>query len=285
MASQKRPQPGTLPASWYAGNASPEGRTDFQIHAYNEDFYVLRQAAFTNYEKPFLYLIFGQDKAILFDTGAGKANVADAVNGIVRMWLRNHKRVSIPLIVAHSHAHGDHVAGDPQFADRPGITLVGRDTASVRAFFGIAHWPSDVASYDLGDRILDILPIPGHEASSIAVYDRRTHILLTGDTFYPGRLYVRDGKAFTASIQRLVDFSATHSVAHFLGTHIEQSSTPFKDYPVGTIDQPSEHALELTHTDLLEMNAALGMMDGNVTRKAFSSLTICQLPDESRTLR
>ncbi|MEP6779402.1 MAG: MBL fold metallo-hydrolase [Gemmatimonadaceae bacterium] len=274
MSAEKKPEPGTFPQSWYAGTADRAGRPDFQIHAYNDDFYILRQAAFTNYEKPFLYLIFGNDKAILFDTGAGKADVAGAVQGVIQTWLKKHKRTGIPLIVAHSHAHGDHVAGDAQFANRTGITLVGKDTAAVRAFFGIQHWPAEMVTYDLGNRTLDIFPIPGHEASSIAVYDRRTHILLTGDTFYPGRLYVRDGKAFTASIQRLVDFSATHNVSHFLGTHVEQSSTPFKDYVVGTVDQPNEHVLELTRADLLEMNNALRVMNGTVVRKAFANLTI-----------
>ena len=43
--------------------------------------------------------------------------------------------------------------------------------------------------------------------ASIALYDRRTGLLLTGDTLYPGRLYVRDGPAFAASIQRLVAFT------------------------------------------------------------------------------
>ena len=55
------------------------GRAEFQVHAYNDDFYILRQAAYTNYEKPFLYLLFGNDRAILFDTGAGKVNVPAAV--------------------------------------------------------------------------------------------------------------------------------------------------------------------------------------------------------------
>lgn len=29
----------------------------------------------TNYEKPFLYLVFGEDKAFLQDTGAGEADI------------------------------------------------------------------------------------------------------------------------------------------------------------------------------------------------------------------
>jgi hydroxyacylglutathione hydrolase len=267
-------QPGTFPDSWYAGGKDGTGRSQFQVHAYNNDFYILRQAAYTNYEKPFLYLLFGNDRAILFDTGAGGVDVAHAVNIVIAAWLKRTGRDSIPLVVAHSHAHGDHIAGDAQFANRPGVTLVGKDTASVRAFFGIAEWPAGSATYDLGNRVLDILPIPGHEASSIAVYDRQTRIMLTGDTFYPGRLYVRDGVAFTNSIQRLVDFSATHPVSHFLGTHIEQSATPFTDYEVGTVDQPNEHVLQLSRAQLLELNDALKAMNGKVVRKLLPSLTV-----------
>ena len=49
---------------------------DWQIHQYNEDFYILRQSGCTHYEKPFLYLLFGKDKALLEDTGAGKSDAA-----------------------------------------------------------------------------------------------------------------------------------------------------------------------------------------------------------------
>src|ERR1700710_2702493 len=96
---------GVLPASWYAGDSSCAGRPDFQVHAYNEDFYILRQAACTNYEKPFLYLLFGTDRALLLDTGAGKVDVAGTVTSVVDAWLRRHGRSSIQLVVAHSHAH------------------------------------------------------------------------------------------------------------------------------------------------------------------------------------
>jgi hydroxyacylglutathione hydrolase len=273
-ASSVRVETGVLPASWYAGGADCVGRPDFQVHRYNADFYILRQAACKNFEKPFLYLLFGSDRALLLDTGAGKVDVAGAVDRIVAAWLTEHRRSSIDLIVAHSHGHGDHVAGDSQFVRRPGVTLVGRDTASVRTFFGIQHWPDDMATYDLGHRLIDVIPIPGHQAASIALYDRRTAILLTGDTFYPGRLYVRDSAAFVRSIHRLVEFSRDKPVTHLLGTHIENARTPFQDYPVGTVDQPDEHVLELSRTQLLELDDTLQRMRGNVVRTVMRDFTV-----------
>jgi glyoxylase-like metal-dependent hydrolase (beta-lactamase superfamily II) len=55
-------------------------------------------------------------------------------------------------VVAHTHAHGDHVAGDGQFADRPATTVVGTQGESVRSSFGFAHWPGDSVTFDLGGR-------------------------------------------------------------------------------------------------------------------------------------
>lgn len=60
----------------------------------------------------------------------------------------------------------------------------------MKPFFGIAHWPEEIVPYDLGGRVLDIISIPGHDVNSIAVYDRQTGVLLTGDSLYPGRVYV-----------------------------------------------------------------------------------------------
>jgi glyoxylase-like metal-dependent hydrolase (beta-lactamase superfamily II) len=267
-------EPGTLAPSWYAGGADCGGAPRFVVHAYNPDFYILRQPACTSYEKPFLYLIFGNERALLLDSGAGGADVVTPVDTIVNAWMTRHRRASTNLIVAHSHAHGDHVAGDSLFARRRNTTVVGRDTASVRAFFRIAQWPVDSGGIDLGGRVLDVLPIPGHQAASIAVYDRRTGVLLTGDTFYPGRLYVRDTAAFARSIDRLTAFSRTHRVTHMLGAHVENTSTPSVDYPVGTVDQPAEHALSLGRTELVTLDSAVRAMRGHMTRTVLRDVTV-----------
>jgi len=265
---------GRLVDDWYAGGADCGGRPAFRVAAYNADFVILRQPACTNYEKPFLYLIFGRDRALLFDTGAPTIDVATPVDTLLRQWLARHGKSSVDLVVAHSHAHGDHVAGDSQFVNRAGTTVVGRDTASVRAFFGIARWPTDIGTIDLGDRLIDVIPIPGHQPASIALYDRRTGIMLTGDTFYPGRLYVRDTAAYAASIDRLAQFVRGHHVTHMLGAHVEQSKAPHADYPVGTKDQPNEHGLDLTPAQLFELDSAVQSMRGRFRRVLLRDVTI-----------
>jgi glyoxylase-like metal-dependent hydrolase (beta-lactamase superfamily II) len=92
------------------------------------------------------------------------------------------------------------------------------------------------------------------------MYDRRTGILLTGDTVYPGRLYVADFEAFKTSIHRLAAFTADKPIAQVLGNHIEQTSTPFVDYPVRTKYQPEEHELALSAGSILELDRALQAM-------------------------
>src|SRR5437667_12301746 len=66
---------GTLPASWTTAASCPEMPV-FRTHAYNDDFVILRQSGCTNFEKPFLYLLFGARAALLVDTGAEMADVA-----------------------------------------------------------------------------------------------------------------------------------------------------------------------------------------------------------------
>ncbi|MEO8622646.1 MAG: serine hydrolase [bacterium] len=280
-ASAQAPQPdgaglerGTLRASWAESSEGCDGRPHFQLHEYNADLYILRQSGCTNYEKPFLYLLFGNGKALLLDTGAKGADVAGAVRDALRRWADHHDGRVPALIVAHSHAHGDHIAGGEQLGALKNTTVVGTTPEAVAAFFGIQNWPTGTATFDLGGRTLDIIPIPGHEKSSIALYDRRTGLLLTGDTMYPGRLYVSDANAFTQSAKRLAAFAADHPIAHVLGAHIEQARTAFLDYPVGTKFQPDEHALELARGHLLELDASLSQMNGVVVRRAMPDFTV-----------
>jgi hydroxyacylglutathione hydrolase len=235
-------QTGSLPLTWTPGTGNCLEEPDWQVHEYNEDFYVLRQSGCTHYEKPFLYLIFGEGKALLLDTGAGSPNTAAFVSGL----MAKRGRADWELIVAHSHGHRDHTAGDVGFAAMPKAKVIAPKVEELKAALGIANWPVDAGSLDLGGRVVDAIPIPGHDDVSVAFYDRKTGVLLTGDSMYPGRLYVSKWKEFSESVHRLVEFTRTRPVAHVLGTHVEQTRTPFRDYPTGTTFQPGEHVLALS---------------------------------------
>ena len=233
------------------------------MQRYDANTWILRESMCTNFEGPFLYLMFGQDKAMLEDTGAGPIDLTPTVDTIVSQWLSENGKTSIPLVVVNSHAHGDHVSGNSQMAARANTTLVGTSVTEVQSFFGIASWPTDVAHYDLGGRVIDVIPIPGHQTAHIALYDHGTGNLLTGDTLYPGRLYISDFAAYQASTQRLVDFTSDKSVCHVLGTHIEMTNTAGQDFAYQSTYHPNEHLLPLTRNHLVELNSAVQAMGTN----------------------
>ena len=265
---------GQLPAHWATGGPNCAEMQDWEVHAYNRDFYVMRESGCTNYEKPFLYLIFGRERALLLDTGAGGAKTSDMVRQVMGRWLAQQKRASLPLLVTHSHGHGDHTEGDAQFRGKAGVRFVEPTVQGAQAAFGIQQWPASTGQVDLGERVLDVIPLPGHQEAALALYDRRTGILLTGDSLYPGRLYVYDWPVFTESVHRLVKFTDGKIVTHVWGCHIEEARQPYLDYKVGTAYQPDEHSLDLGRGELLELDAALQKSGGTEARMAFRDFTI-----------
>jgi len=284
------PAGGDLEVRWIHGSPIARRNTDapIQIHAYNSHTFILRQNKAVHYEAPFVYLFCGNDRALLLDTGAtadpALFPLRDTVEGIVRDWLTEHPRDNYELVVAHTHAHGDHIAGDPQLDGRPNTTVVAPDLASVREYFGITDWPEEIVTFDLGGRVLDIFGVPGHHDASIAIYDRWTGFLLTGDTVYPGRLYVKDFTAFAASIARLIAFAESHPVSHVMGCHIEMTRAPGRDYPITTTYQPNEPALQMT----LEQLKAVGAATATATRPGvhrFDDFVIFNGPCKGAVLR
>lgn len=273
---------GTLPKTWRTGGPNCLEAPEWEIHEYNSDFFILRESGCVNYEKPFLYLLFGRDKCFLIDTGAGQTSVAGTVSGLIDKWAAQNHRDPPPLIVGHSHSHDDHTAGDSQFKERPSTTMVPLTVTGTAQFFGMKHWPEDVGALDLGGRMLDVLAIPGHDVLSLAYYDRQTGVLFTGDSVYSGRLYVRDFPAFVASTQRMVRFTESKIVTHLLGCHIEQTRTAYLDYKIGTQYQPDEHSLELSRGSLLELNDALSHMQ-KPDRLALRDMTIWPVNEKAET--
>jgi glyoxylase-like metal-dependent hydrolase (beta-lactamase superfamily II) len=259
-AAQAAPAAKPLFQPWINGTTASEPK--MQVQRYDGDTYVIRQSVHTNYEAPFLYLLFGNDRVLLLDSGAGGLEVRPTIDRVIAEWLAEHHRKSIPLVVAHSHSHGDHHQGDSEFEARPDTVVVGLAPTDVATFFHVANWPTEVVKYDLGGRVLDIVPTPGHQFAHIMVFDERTRLLLSGDTLYPGRLYVPANQfgSFRDSIDRVAAFTKDRHVSHILGAHIEMTLTPGKDYAKAAPVHADEHLLELPYSVLTELQAAVDKM-------------------------
>jgi hydroxyacylglutathione hydrolase len=194
----------------------------------------------------------------------------DAVNNIVQ----GKNKKPIPLVIAHTHSHGDHHAADAQFSTRPNTTIVGLQIEDIKKYFGMTQWPEGMVTIDLGGRVLDVVAIPGHHISSIAFYDRSSKLLLAGDTFYPGRLYVDDWVAFKKSVGRLYDFALHHEIEYIVGAHIEMSMSAEVDYPTGSTYHPEEQRLPLTVEELGELNASLKTTTDQPERMVFKKFIV-----------
>jgi glyoxylase-like metal-dependent hydrolase (beta-lactamase superfamily II) len=231
------------------GDGTAADEPPVQVHALDPHTFVLRQSLRTDAEAPFVFLLLGNTEALLIDSGA----TADAavwplratVDRILEQWLAGNPRSPYRLTLAHSHSHGDHILGDIQFADRTDTTVVRPDLDGVREFFGFDRWPDQAVTVDLGGRVVSVIGAPGHEASATVFHDPWTGILFTGDTVYPGRLYVEDMPQYLATLERLAAFATARPVTWLMGCHIEMSRTPGADYPLGAQQHPDEEALQM----------------------------------------
>jgi hydroxyacylglutathione hydrolase len=280
-----------LDVPWIHGVAAGRRPADppIQVHQCDPHTVIMRQSKSVNYEAPFLYLLFGNDRAFLLDTGAtadpARFPLRDTVDRLITDWLARNPRADYELVVAHTHGHGDHVAGDPQFADRPNTTIVSRELDAVQRYFGFTDWPEQIVRFDLGGRVLEITGSPGHHRAAITIYDPWTGFLFTGDTVLPGRLYAFDFPRFLASVDRMVALADRRDVTRVLGCHIEMTAQPGRDYPIGATYQPRERALPMTVAQLQAVQAAAASVAGQRGVHRFDDFVIYNEPGKRDQLR
>lgn len=178
------------------------------------------------------YLIVGDDKALVFDTGNGIGDIRAVVDALT----------DLPVIVVNSHAHFDHVGGNYQFDTIVSIdTAYGRehanglpneevrmelspealcrelpgevtqDTHVVRPYADKVTWVEDGHTIDIGGHELEIRHMPGHSPGSVALLDRERGYLWTGDSYYPGPIWLfmagTDFVAYRKTIHRLAEMA------------------------------------------------------------------------------
>lgn len=193
------------------------------------------------WEEVISYLIVGNDRALLLDTGMGIGDIRALVAELTHL----------PVEVINTHTHHDHVGDNWEFdrildLDLPytrtnaagsthaaeafevtpdhlcGALPVGFDTASYHVHpFRVTQTLTDGSIIDLGNRRFQVLQIPGHAPDAIALFDEEHGELFTGDSFYEGPIYVfgqtADFTAFTQSVDRLA--ALRPQVRHVFPSH------------------------------------------------------------------
>lgn len=181
--------------------------------------------------KPFyrcnIWHVRGRDRDLLLDSGMGVVSLRAQVARLAER----------PLIAVASHAHFDHIGNHHEFAERaihraeadilaaPGRAATLADLyVSDEIFTALPPGNYDSARYevapapatrlledgdviDLGDRAFEVLHLPGHSPGGIALWEKATGILFSGDVVYDGPLiddcYHSNIDDYIASMERL----------------------------------------------------------------------------------
>ncbi len=171
---------------------------------------------------PVCYLIEGEDRAVLFESGSGRRDIRPVVEALT----------NLPVTVTFSHPHFDHVGNHSRFErvamfDHPALrqrVVDGHFTPSLgqhlklgRPRFDVDEWWAAGGTVDLGERELEVLHVPGHTPESMALLDRERGQLFLGDFLYNYELYVEDLAQYLNSSESLL--SETRGSETLFGAH------------------------------------------------------------------
>jgi hydroxyacylglutathione hydrolase len=146
-----------------------------------------------------IYLIEGRDSALVIDNGIGAYNLRDFIKSIT----------GLPLILVNTHSHPDHTGSIHQFSkvhahpdDFEMIRFFNTKEMRTRGMKNMMRIPvpdslkfpitdstyiaalspvKDGYVFNLGDRKIEVVHVPGHTKGSICLLDHKDKILYTGD--------------------------------------------------------------------------------------------------------
>lgn len=180
----------------------------FEVQKLDETTFVICEHG--HWEKMNSYVLVGQNKALVIDSGLGIGKIKPVVEAITML----------PIVAVATHVHWDHIGGHGEFEDicvhenekewlEKGIPIplhVIRAQVVKEPFIIDPPKDFDIESYnvyrgtptriladndriDLGDRIIRVIHTPGHSPGHMCFYDERHGYLFSGDLIYEGMLY------------------------------------------------------------------------------------------------
>ncbi|HFD14961.1 MAG TPA: MBL fold metallo-hydrolase, partial [Rhodospirillales bacterium] len=176
-----------------------------------------------------IWHVRGRDRDMLVDSGMGVVSLRRHVPLVTEK----------PCLAVASHTHFDHIGCHHEFTERlvhaAEAAILARPTRAAtladpyvtdEIFEALPPEPYVSAEYrvkgapatrlladgdviDLGDRRFEVVHTPGHSPGGIALFERETGILFSGDIVYDGPLvedtYHADPADYYASMKRLLD--------------------------------------------------------------------------------
>lgn len=145
------------------------------------------------------FLIEGSDKALLLDSGVNSQNAAEIIKEITDK----------PIMLLNTHGDMDHISGTGGFSkihmhieDYLGCDIKNKypDVQFVKI--------EDGDMINLGNRMLQVIYIPGHTKGSIALLDLNNRILFAGDSVQKGNIFMfgnhRCKEMYKSSLEKLI---------------------------------------------------------------------------------
>lgn len=177
-----------------------------------ENFYAIEEGGVR------MFLVIGQDKAMLVDTGFGTGDLKSFVETLTDK----------PVFVVTTHGDGDHLGCHNQFdeilmhpCDIDYIASKGKEIPAIAPL-----WDGGVIT--VGDYAFEILHLPGHTPGSVMLLERNKRILIAGDAVQTGSIYMfgagRCVPAYIHSMEKLDKIRDAFDVV--LPSHSELQVSP-----------------------------------------------------------
>lgn len=195
----------------------------FTIDIIDENTYIISE--YKHPEETHCYLLNGENKSLLIDTGLGIGNIYDEVISLTDK----------PVIAVATHIHWDHIGGHKYFPDfyahqaeinwlkgefplsEERVRNMVADHCDLPKGFDINDYTifqgvptrvlKDRDTIDIGGRVIEVLHTPGHSPGHICFWEKETGYLFTGDLVYKGTLYANypstDPDAFLDSLEKI----------------------------------------------------------------------------------
>lgn len=235
------------------------------------------------YEEVISYLIVGNRRALLFDTGMGMGDLRRVVMQLTKL----------PITVLNSHTHFDHIGDNWQFSNIVGVDSDYtrrhesggtheelKDAALPERLCGTLPKGFDPSQYkiptfkinayvhegqkiDLGGRILEVVMTPGHTPDALSLWDETNKLIFTGDSYYAGPIFLyvpeTDLVAYGRSIGRLAKLADQ-----------AEAVLPSHNFP---LERPQELARVAAAFHKIQTGKAKGVEENGVVEYDFGSFS------------
>ena len=197
----------------------------FTIDQVDESTYIISE--YRHWEETHCYLLIGNDRALLIDTGLGISNIFEQVR----------KLTNKSVVAVATHIHWDHIGGHkyfPEFYAHEAELdwLNGKFPLPVQAVKNMVtdrcELPEDFCidgyaifqgkpdrllvdgdTIDLGERTIQVLHTPGHSPGHLCFWEDEKGYLYSGDLVYEGTLFANypstDPQSYLTSLEKIAD--------------------------------------------------------------------------------